>query len=60
MKRLLNVVFIAFALQGVTGQSFDHDSINRMPRIGPGFLQFHRPFSNFTKESGSSVIFIHF
>ena len=46
MKRLLNMVCIAFSFRGVTieqklRQSFDPDSIDRMPKIGPGFSMFH-------------------
>ena len=43
MKRPLNVVFVAFSFRGVTElrQSFDHDPIDRMPKIGPGFSLFH-------------------
>ena len=65
MKRLLNVVFIAFSFRGVSvtelRQSFDHDSIDPMLKIGPGFLLFHyesllsKHYRRDTRDSLSSV-----
>ena len=62
MKRLLNVISVAFSFRGVTvEQSFDHDSIDRMPTTGPGFLLFHydsllgKVYRRDTRDSSSSV-----